>query len=271
MTAIFIAIFVIMGVMIYFIAASLRIVTENANRKVNVYFLSKLKEYDDDFKVKMNILEELKKSKEEVEQEIKILKMDYNAMQVSKYYKPRPVIRDAYIPVSHYIDNGFFSDYKTAKNLLVMNKADIIKTVLERFPYHGDKKRFDSANAILEKLNFEALYGLCTLEKDAQIKILLDAFEKDELALLDEFAQDFHSIDDFELLDFVAWLRQIVSIETPVLTAYLGEEEENYNDVADNVVCLFDKNICEGIRIVYQGRLYDYSIYQSRKKNEHIY
>ena len=42
-----------------------------------------------------------------------VLKMDYNAMQVSRFYKPRPVIRDAYIPVSHYIDNGFFSDYKT--------------------------------------------------------------------------------------------------------------------------------------------------------------
>ncbi len=271
MTAVFIAIFVIMGVMIYFITASLRIVTENASKKVNVYFLSKLREYDKDFKEKMNRLEELKESKEEVEQEIKVLKMDYNAMQVSRFYKPRPVIREAYIPVSHYIDNGFFSDYKTAKNLLVMDKRQIIRTVLERFPYEGDLKRYDAARSILDKLNFSAVYDLCTLDKVGQLRTLDETLSKPEHALFEEFCQPCDTAEDFEVLDFVSWLRQIVSIESPILTAYLGEQGENYDDVADNVVCQFDKNVCEGIRIVYQGRLYDYSIYESRKKNEHIY
>ena len=80
-----------------------------------------------------------------------------------------------------------------------------------------------------------------------------------------------YEIEEFDILDFISWLKQTVSIQTPELKAYLGEEDENYDNVADNVVCMFDKNVCEGIRIVYQGRLYDYSIYKSRKKNEHIY
>jgi|P1105metagenome_2_1110788.scaffolds.fasta_scaffold00038_62 hypothetical protein len=271
MIAVFIAIFVIMAVMIYFVTASLRIVTENASKKVNVYFLSKLKEFDSDFKKKMNELEELKESKEEVEQRIKILKQDYNAMQVSRFYKPRPVIRDAYIPVSHYIDNGFFADYKTAKNLLVMDKSSIIKTVLEKFPYHGNLERYNAAKSILELLNFNAIYDLCTLEKTEQLKVLYDSLKKKEKALLGEFIEPMDEIEEFDILDFISWLKQTVSIQTPELKAYLGEEDENYDNVADNVVCMFDKNVCEGIRIVYQGRLYDYSIYKSRKKNEHIY
>ncbi|MBR5943444.1 MAG: hypothetical protein IKZ94_00675 [Lachnospiraceae bacterium] len=260
-----------MAVMIYFVTASLRIVTENASKKVNVYFLSKLKEYDSDFKEKMNKLEELRESKEEVEQRIKVLKQDYNAMQVSRFYKPRPVIRDAYIPVSHYIDNGFFADYKIAKNLLVMDKRKIIRTVLDKFPYQGNLERYNAANSILKLLNFNAVYDLCTMEKIEQLKVLNETLKKKERALLGEFIEPMDELEEFDILDFISWLKQTVSIQTPVLTAYLGEEDENYDDVADNVVCMYDKNVCEGIRIVYQGRLYDYSIYKSRKKNEHIY
>lgn len=271
MLAVFIAIFLIMAVMIYFITASLRIVTENANKKVNAYFLSKLGEYDKDFKEKMNKLEELRESREEVEQEIKILKLDYNALNVSRFYKPRPVINDTYIPVAHYIDNEFFSDYKKAKRLLVMDKAQIIRTVLEKYPYEGNIKRYNSANSIKKKLNYEAMYDLCTLPKMEQLRVLSDALEKSEVDLLEEYIKTLLDPTTFDVIGFIDWIRFVVNEESPMLTAYLGEEDEDYSDVADNVQCLYDKNVCEGIRIIYQGRLFDYSIYESRKKNERVY
>jgi len=271
MIAIFIAIFLIMGVMIYFITASLRIVTENANKKVNAYFISKLGEYDKDFKEKMNRLEELQESKEEVEQQIKILKMDYNALNVSRFYKPRPVIRDTYIPVAHYIDNEFFSDYKKAKRLLVMDKAQIIRTVFEKYPYEGNIERYNLANSIKDKLNYEAMYDLCTLPKLEQLQALNEGLTASEVDLLEEYIKSLLDPDKFDIIGFINWIKFVVNEESPILTAYLGEEDEDYSDVADNVVCLYDKNVCEGIRIVYQGRLFDYSIYESRKKNERVY
>ena len=271
MIAIFAAIFLVMGVMIYFITVSLRIVTENANKKVNAYFLSKLREYDDDFVEKMNELEALQEQKADLQQKIRMLKMDHNSLEVSRFYKPRPVMRDTFIPMARYIDNGFFEDYKIAKNLLVMDKEEIIKTIMSKFPYEGDLTRFNSAETIVKKLNFEAIYDLCSLDEKTQLNILNDELNKKEIKLLEEYVTPLTNPKDFDILGFLRFLKQVINKESPVLVAYIGDKEEDYSYVSSNVICQFDKNVCEGIRIIYQNRLYDYSIYESRRKNECIY
>ena len=273
MLAVFAAIFLVMGVMIYFITLSLRIVTENASKKVNSYFLSKLQEYDDDFVDKLDELEQLQEEKEKLQQEIRILKMDHSAMQPSRFYKPRPVIRDSYIPIARYIDNGFFEDYKLAKTLLVMDKEDIIRTIMQKFPYEGNMKRYETAKAILEKLNFEAIYDLCSISQKEQLQVLNEELNADEADLFEEYAKEvkLDSIKDFKILGFHSWLKEVVNEESPMLVAYLGDQSEDYSYISPYVDCQFDKNVCEGIRIVYQKRLYDYSIYESRRKNEHVY
>ncbi len=271
MIAIFAAIFLVMGVMIYFITVSLRIVTENANKKVNAYFLSKLREYDDDFVEKMNELELLQQQKVDLKQEIRILQMDHNSLEVPRFYKPRPVMRDTFIPMARYIDNGFFEDYKMAKNLLVMNKEEIIQTIMTKFPYEGNLARYRMAKSILDKLNFEAIYDLCSLEEKTQLMILNEELTSEEVNLLEEYVSPLIYPEDFDLLGFLRCLDQIVKEESPILMAYIGDKEEDYAYISPNVVCQFDKNVCEGIRIVYQNRLYDYSIYESRRKNECLY
>ena len=70
MTAVFIAIFLVMVVMIYFITVALRIVSENASKKVNSYFLGKLEDFDKDFDEKLKKLEELRLEKEDIEEDI---------------------------------------------------------------------------------------------------------------------------------------------------------------------------------------------------------
>ena len=273
MLAVFAAIFLVMGVMIYFITLSLRIVTENASKKVNAYFLSKLQEYDDDFEEKLDELAQLQEEKEKLQQEIRILKMDYSAMQPSRFYKPRPVIRDSFIPIARYIDNGFFEDYKLAKTLLVMDKEDIIRTIMEKFPYEGDMNRYEMAKRILEKLNFDAVYDLCSISEKDQLKLLDEELSDEEEGLFEEYAKEVNldNARDFKILDFISWLKEIVNEESPILVAYVGDEAEDYSYISPFVSCQFDRNVCEGIRIVYQKRLYDYSIYESRRKNEYVY
>lgn len=271
MAAVFIAIFLVMGVMIYFIAVSLRMVIESATKKVNAYFLSKLSEYDDDFEVKIAEMQQMEEQRDWLKQEIRILKMDHNSLEVSRFYRPRPIMRDTFIPTARYIDNGFFEDYKKAKNLLVMNKEAIIRTILEKFPYAGDLRRFHAAEGILNKMNFQAVYDLCSITEEEQLKVLNEELEIKEKELLSEFIEPLYEAREFKLLVFISWLNQILTSENPILTAYLGDTEEDYSYVADIVSCQFDKNVCEGIRIVYQNRLYDYSIYESRRKNECIY
>ena len=271
MIAVFIAIFLVMGVMIYFIAVSLMLVIENATKRVNAYFLSKLGEYDEDFEKKIVEMEQLEDQRESLKQEIRILEMDHKSLETSRFYRPRPVMRDTYIPIARYIDDGFFEDYKKAKTLLVMDKAQIIHDIIEKFPYTGDLKKYKTAKKILEKLNFQAVYDLSSLPEDTQLEVLDEVLTKTEKLLLKEYRDEFGSIDRFDLLDFLNWTEQIINKESPQLVASLGEEGEDYSNISKNVVCKYDKNVCEGIRIVYQNKLYDYSIYESRRKNERIY
>ncbi len=273
MLAVFAAIFLVMGVMIYFIALSLRIVTENASKKVNAYFLSKLQGFDEDFAEKLDELAQLQEEKETLKQEIRILKMDHRNMQPSRFYKPRPVIRDSYIPIAHYIDNGFFEDYKLAKTLLTMDKEGIIRTIMEKFPYSGDMERYNLAQGILDKLNFEAVYDLCSLSEQSQLELLDEVLTPEELKMFEEYGEyaRLDAVEDFNLLDFTSWLEQVINEESPILMVYVGDPEEDYSHISPYVKCQFDKNVCEGIRVVYQKRLYDYSIYESRRKNEYVY
>ena len=266
MLAVFIAIFLILGVMIFFITISLRIVAENASKKVNAYFLSKLGEFDADFKEKMNTLEQLGEAKEELEHKIKILKADQTSLEVSRFYKPRPIIRDTYVPVAHYIDSGFFEDYKKAKTLLVMDKAQIIRDVMNKFPYEGNMELFNVASKILKELNPDAMYDLCTLPVPQQVSVLREVFTDGLKDMLEEFIETLPSEENFSVLSFKNYVQLIEKRESPYLHAKLGADDEDYSYVSPYVICEFDSNICEGIRIEYQGKLYDYSIYESRKR-----
>jgi hypothetical protein len=271
MTAVFISIFLVMGVMIYFIIISLRLVIENATKKVNAYFLSKLSEYDDDFQKKIDEIQNLEFSKEELKQEIRMLQMDHNSLGTSRFYRPRPVERDIFIPTARYIDNVFFEDYKLVKNLLIIDKEEIIRTILDKFPYAGDKKRYNAAKSILQTLNFEAVYDLSSLPEETQLKLLDEELKREEKKLLKEYLEPLLEAKEFNLLGFLNWINEVITKESPILMAYLGEKDEDYSYIADNVICQFDSNVCEGIRIVYQNRLYDYSVYESRRRNEYIY
>lgn len=271
MTAVFIAIFLVMGVMIYFIAVSLRIVIESATKKVNAYFLSKLSEFDEDFDKKIDEMEELEDQKKSLRQEIRILEMDHNSLDTSRFYSPRPLMRDTYIPIARYIDNDFFEDYKLTKNLLTMDKAEIIRNIMAKFPYTGDLKRYQTTKKILGKLNFQAVYDLSSLTEVSQIQVLAEILTKPEKILLKEYIDESEDKERFDLLGFLGWLKQIVYKESPLMVVQVGSQNEDYSHVAENVICRYDQNVCEGIRIVYQNKLYDYSVYESRRKNERIY
>lgn len=277
MIAMFLAVFLVLGVMLYFIVISLRIVVENVTKKVNAYFLSKLKDFDDDFNDKIREIEKIETYRENLKKEIHVLEMDQHNLQASKFFQPRPLIRDISIPLARYIDNDFFTDYKKAKRLLTMDKGQIIKNVLERSPYSGDAKRFDAANNIKKKLNFDAVYDLCTLYQTDQLLFLDEVFDEYEQSILVEYLQTVEDIEatqgerNFNILHFLNWIEQIINAESPVLVAYLGDHDEDYSNVAPNVECKYDDNICEGVKIVYQNMLYNFSIYEARKKNEKIY
>lgn len=263
----YIAVVVVLVVLIYFMIVMLKSVATEANQKVNSYFIKNLEEYDAIYKTKMSNLNKLNVEYEEVSRELRNMKNEMISHKTSPFYAPRPIPRDIYIPTARYIDNDFFEDYKNAKDkLMSVDKQGLIDNVMNKVPYTGDIDMYKLATGIVDKLNFEAKYDLCSISSEEQLKILNEALDVKEKEVLYEYIEDMIEVDEFDILKFIDYVKNIQRIHTPKVFVSVAENEKDFTNEARNIVCNTDSNICEGVKIVYQNKVYDYSIYKSRRK-----
>ena len=264
---IFIAVIVVLLVLIYFMTIMLRSVVSESNQKVNGYFLKNLEMYDERYKEKVKSLSKVNEEYEDVSRELRNMKNEMISYKTSPFYAPRPVPRDIYIPTARYIDNDFFEEYKIAKDkLLSINKQEVIDNVMDKVPFEGDLKRYNTVQGIMQKLNFDAIYDLCSSIKEDQLQIIKESLDNDEQKLLLEYIEDMEDIEEFDVLGFIDYLKHVAWENDPHVFVSVAENEEDYSDEDRKIVCLVDQNICEGLKIVYQNKVYDYSIYKSRRK-----
>ena len=264
---IFIAVIVVLLVLIYFMTVMLRSVVSESNQKVNGYFLKNLEMYDTRYKDKVNSLRKLEVEYEDVSRELRNMKNEMISYKTSPFYAPRPVPRDIFIPTARYIDNDFFEEYKIAKDkLMSIDKQDVIDNVIEKVPFTGNITIYNTVQGIMEKLNFDAIYDLCSSTKEDQYRIIVESLDEEEQKLLSEYTQNMEDIEEFDVLGFTDFLKHIAWKNDPHVFVSVAENEADYSNPDRNIVCLVDQNICEGLKIVYQNKVYDYSIYKSRRK-----
>lgn len=264
---IFIAVIVVLLVLIYFMTVMLRSVVSESNQKVNGYFLKNLEMYDERYREKVSSLSKINVEYEEVSRELRNMKNEMISYKTSPFYAPRPVPRDIYIPTARYIDNDFFEEYKIAKDkLLSINKQEVIDNVMEKVPFTGNIEIYETVQGILNKLNFDAVYDLCSSTKEDQLQIIKECLDNKEQKLLFQYIENMEDIEEFDVLGFTDFLKHTAWKNDPHVFVSVAENETDYSNADRNIVCLVDQNICEGLKIVYQNKVYDYSIYKSRRK-----
>ena len=264
---IFIAVIVVLLVLIYFMTIMLRSVVSESNQKVNGYFLKNLEMYDARYKDKVNALRHINVEYEEVSRELRNMKNEMISYKTSPFYAPRPVPRDIFIPTARYIDNDFFEEYKIAKDkLMSINKQEVIDNVIDKVPFTGNLEIYETIQGIMNKLNFDAIYDLCSITREDQLQIIKESLNEKEQELLFKYLGTLEDIDEFEVLGFTDFLKHTAWKNDPHVFVSVAENEEDYSNEDRNIVCLVDQNICEGLKIVYQNKVYDYSIYKSRRK-----
>ncbi|MCI5620136.1 MAG: hypothetical protein MR355_01005 [Lachnospiraceae bacterium] len=265
--AVFIAVVVVLAVLIYFMAVMLRSVISQANQQVNGYFSKNLEIYDERYRDTIHSMNQMHMEQESLSRELRGLKNEMISYRTSPFYAPRPLERDVYIPTARYVDNDFFEEYKTVKDKLQsIDKRSVIENVKNVVPFTGDMDRYELACGIVEKLNFDALYDLCTSQKEEQLQVLQDCLEPKEQKLLLEYIDDMTELDEFNVLSFLDYVRKVGRDNDPHLFVYVGVNEKDYSNPEKGIVCDVDTNICEGLKIIYQNKVYDYSIYKTRRK-----
>lgn len=263
----FVAVVIVLLVLIYFMVVVLRSVVSEVNQKVNEYFLKNLEEYDEQFADRLARLKEMNDKEEKMSRTLRGLEKEMESYRVSPFYVPRPVPRDIYIPTARYIDNDFFVEYKVAKDkLMSIDKQQVIYNVIERVPYTGDITRYNLACDIINDLNFEVLYNLCSVSSKEQIEVLREVLTEEKGKILEQYIETTEAQEQFDSIKFIDFVKNIRLAEDPHVYVSVGENEQDYSEEEKNIICDIDSNICEGLKIVFQNKIYDYSIYKTRRK-----
>ena len=84
--------------------------------------------------------------------------------------------------------------------------------------------------------------------------------------MLDRFLASLSEEEEFDVLKFRTFAREIRTAQDPRMYIRTGEENIRFLESEVELVHQYDRNISEGIRIIYQNQSYDFSIYRLRSR-----
>ena len=239
-------VFIILLIIIMFLL--LKRLVFKVNQQSTDYFLDKLKVYDnliDDREKKIKELNELinSKSKEMSEKEKEVSNHSesvfvYDSKNVA--YKDEDIFKKM-----KEVDRKFHFDSKKIVNKFLEDKFDT-SLVKDYNKYYKVRKLF----------NQEVIFNILTKKESRQ----LDEVKKllgDSVGILDDFMKNRKK---FDLKKFISYLNRVIDKVDPYVYIYVGDKSENYNKLSPYIKTRFDDSIFKGLRIMYRGKLYDYSI-----------
>lgn len=165
--------------------------------------------------------------------------------------------------VISYKNIDFKKEYKMVKAKMTLDKREIIQEVINREDIITDKNFSRLIVNIKNRFNFNMIYNLSTLNSDYQLQILRETLLNDEQKILDNFLEEEcgkESNKEFSCIDFFNYIEQLAYIYDSHYYVLTGWETDNFENLSDNIVMIYDRNICEGLKVMHQNRLHDYSI-----------
>ena len=239
----------------------LRTAVRTTEHQVREHFSRELTVFGDTVEEKQRRSMELDSQISDMKKEADDMKEIIDVLKSSPFYRPHKNKGEKLAPLAHYVDRKFFENYRTAKDLMaVLDKKAIVEEVQRQVSYHGDRARYAQLCDLIGTLNFDTVYQLETVPAEEQLQVLDETLKEEQHELFLEYVKGLEKPLNFSVLSFLDWLRLQRSEEDPTLYVYTGEKQDNLDHMASDVKTCYDENICEGVRLVYQNQVYDYSI-----------
>lgn len=265
MTLILIVVLLVMVLMCLAILYVLYQAIGVTKKQVSSCFIKELEDYNDYLNERKDEYSKIEQKKEEIEGKIVEMEGVMSALKSSPYYAPKDIKREMFVPTARYIDNEFFDAHKAVNDKLNnIDYKDLIKRLKEKYPYVGNREAYDGACSILEQLTTDVMYRVCNFSPDEQLEIMKSALNESEMKLLSEYLE-LNEEQDFEILDFQTYLREVKTENDPKMYIRVGNKNL-VKESTDDIVYQFDDNISEGIKVIFQNKNYDFSIYRLRSK-----
>lgn len=236
-------------------------------RQVSSCFVQELEDYSDFLKEKQAESEQIEEQKNELKKEIEEMEGVVLSLKTSPFYAPRPISRELYIPTARYIDNEFFDNHKRVNDMMKdMDQEEIIRQIRKKYTYMGDRKDYESAGRLLDFLDMDTAYELCTISPEEQLDALNEALEGREKEILQRFLDTLGEDEEFDVLNFRTFIREIRTAQDPRIYIRTGDKPLDYIEQDEDLIHQYDSNISEGLKVIYQNQSYDFSIYRLRSK-----
>lgn len=213
------------------------------------YFLDKLKAYD-------NLIEEKEKKIKELNElinnkEFKLYEKENNVNVTSN----NPTFLYDLKDIS-YKDEDIFKRMKEVNNKFNFSNKKIVSNFLKN---NFDMDAIDDYNKYCEvrdKLDSGMVFDILTKKESKQMDMVRGLLG-DYGEIFDSFMKDHKK---FDLKKFISYLNKIIKQLDPYIYIYVGNKKENYDDINEYIHTEYDDSIFKGIKIIYRGKLYDYSI-----------
>ena len=228
-------------------------------KRVNVLmkktFVDKLQEYDyliDDKEKKIDMLDRSidrkTKSFAKLEQEVEELEKSLQSVEEAK--KEQVILQTE----ADFEDGNILSGYKKIKEGFNFNVEEKIKEFLDEIG--DDEHQYELYCNVRNYFSHSSVYTIMTYQVEEQKLIVKELLSDEEKEVLDKLINK----KKFNIVKFLSEHDILIENSNPEIKIITGTKNVNYNHLNKYINTVFDSNITEGFKIVYRGRVYDYSI-----------
>lgn len=154
-----------------------------------------------------------------------------------------------------YEDENILEGYKKIKNSFSFDKRRIISDFIEK-NRDSDDKAYKVLSNIRSYFTYKTMYKISSYQMEEQRLIVNNLLNDEEKSYVSKLL----SRKKFSVKTFVKRLDDLILNNNPTIIVYVGNKNENYDNLNACVKTVYDKNIVDGFKIEYKGKLFDYSI-----------
>ena len=237
-----IAIVVVLTIIMFML---LKRIVRTINEQTKVFFMMKLQSYDDMIEAKQQELDNLKAhelEKEETEENVDLNKPNLGRGIVIP--KDAPIYKvEGLVDIIRKIEKQFNHDYE-----------EIINSFIEKSK-NENTEHYNELLKVRKTLDKYGLFNIITETKDEQYEIVKG------LNLNPKIMKEYHKyFGNFTFNNFMKFLEAEMAKHDPTIYIFVGHEEENYDNLAENIKTIYDKNIIKGVKIRYHNKMYEYHL-----------
>lgn len=241
---------VVVAIFLVILFVLLTLTTRKINVLVKDNFMGKMQQFDYLISDKEKKLDELEKKDNAASDKTKI--------DNSKKEKSENGGGGIYIGTSAKLrKSDILKDYKAIK---INFSHDIVEKIRKFVELNPENKSMIGRYAVLKKIksyfSLQNIFKISAYQSEEQRKIVEEILSAEEKEIVAKMLNR----KNFNVKKFVQEVDDMLRENDPMIYVYVGEKRGEYEDIDRRIVVGVDEKIVEGVKIVYRGKVFDYSI-----------